>query len=111
METALPTISGPTTYKEAVSSPEASKWINAMEVELNELRRQQTWDLVPLPPGRQAIPGRWVNVVKETIEGPIFKSRWVAKGFKQQPGLDFNETYANTVNPVVYRLILAFTAL
>jgi len=111
METALPTISGPTTYREAVQSPESEKWIKAMEVELTELKRQNTWDLCPLPPGRQAIPGRWVNVIKETTDGPIFKSRWVAKGFRQQPGLDFNETYANTVNPVVYRLVLAFAAL
>lgn len=50
-------------------------------------------------------------MIKETTDGPIYKARWVAKGFRQQPGLDFNETYANTVNPVVYRLILAFAAL
>jgi len=111
METALPSISGPATYKEAIESPESKKWINAMEIELTELKRQNTWDLAPLPPGRQAIPGRWVNAIKETINGPIYKSRWVAKGFRQQPGLDFNETYANTVNPVVYRLILALVSL
>lgn len=111
METALPTINGPSTYREALESPEASKWKQAMEIELEELKRQNTWDLVPLPTGRQAIPGRWVNVVKETTDGPVYKSRWVAKGFRQQAGLDFNETYANTVNPVVYRFILAFTAL
>ena len=82
-----------------------------MEIELTELKRQNTWDLAPLPLGRQAIPRRWVNAIKETTDGPIYKSRWVAKGFRQQPGLDFNETYANTVNPVVYRLILAFASL
>ena len=82
-----------------------------MEIELTELKRQNTWDLTPLPLERKVIPRRWVNVIKDTIEGPIFKSRWVAKGFRQQLGLDFNEIYVNTVNLVVYRLILAFTAL
>ena len=82
-----------------------------MEKELDELDKQGTWDLVALPPGRQAIPGRWVYAIKPTQPDPTYKARWVAKGFRQQPGLDFNETYANTVNPVVYRLILALSAL
>ena len=66
---------------------------------------------MPLPPRRQAIPGRWVYAIKPTEPEPTYKARWVAKGFRQQLGLDFNETYANTVNPVVYRLILALSAL
>lgn len=111
METAIPAIHSPATYREAISSQKAAKWIKAMETELNELNRHKTWELVPLPPGRQAIPGRWVYAIKPTEPEPTFKARWVAKGFRQQPGLDFNETYANTVNPVVYRLVLALAAL
>jgi len=66
---------------------------------------------VEIPPDRKPIPGRWVFAIKDTTPDPTYKARWVAKGFRQQSGLDFNETYANTVNPVVYRLILAYAAL
>jgi len=111
MDTALATVAGPTGYKEAIADPRAIKWKEAMEKELNELKRHNTWTLVPLPPGRKAIPGRWVLALKETDSEPIYKARWVAKGCWQQLGLDFNETYANTVNPIASRLLLAYAAL
>ena len=41
---------------------------------------------------------------------PIYKARWVAKGFQQKLGVDFNETFASTVNPTTYRLLLAIAA-
>ena len=82
-----------------------------METEYKELIRQNTWTLKDLPIGKQVIPGRWVLTLKDAKPEAFHKARWVAKGFRQQPGIDFNETYANTVNPVVYRIILAYAAL
>jgi hypothetical protein len=82
-----------------------------MNKELEELKRQKTWDLVPLPEGRKALKGRWVLKIKNPPNSePIYKARWVAKGFQQKYGLDFTETYANTTNPVIYRLLLALAA-
>ena len=50
-------------------------------------------------------------MMKEPVnEKPFHKARWVAKGFLQQLGLDFNETYANTVNPIAWRLLLSIGA-
>ena len=66
--------------------------------------------MVPLPPGRKAIPGRFVLVIKDTIL-PIKKARWVVKGFHQRPGENYLETYANTANPVIIKLLLAYAAL
>lgn len=110
-ERALATIAGPKTFKGAISSPNAPDWQGAMEREVTELENQNTWTLVKLPPGRQSIPGRWVFTIKDTDNGPLYKGRWVAKGFWQQPGIDYNETYANTVNPIVYRYLLALAGL
>ena len=39
-----------------------------------------------------------------------YKARWVAKGFQQKLGVDFGETFANTVTPTTYRLLLAIAA-
>ena len=111
-DTALPAIE-PTSLKEAKASPDSEKWLAAMRKELDELNRQKTWTLVPLPEGRKALRGRWVLKIKTPPIGsqePIYKARWVAKGFQQKYGVDFTETYANTANPVTYRLLLALAA-
>ena len=97
-------------YEDALNSPDTEEWNAVMTKEHDTLVRQKTWDLVPLPPGRKAIPGRFVLVIKDT-DPPIKKARWVAKGFHQRHGEDYLETYANTVNPVIIRLLLAYAAL
>ena len=106
-EIALPTV---VAYRYALQSPDAIEWVEAINEEYRDLMRQKTWDLVPLPPGRKAIPGHFVLTIKDTIP-PKKKARWVAKGFHQRPGEDFSEVFANTVNPVVYRLLLAYASL
>jgi hypothetical protein len=110
-EIAIPAIEEPNNLEEVKASKDSKQWYLAIQKELNELKRQNTWDLVPLPPNRKPLKGRWVLKIKYPPEGePIYKARWVAKGFQQRFGIDFNETYANTVNPVAYRLILALAA-
>ena len=101
----------PLDYQQAISSPESEEWTKAMKAEITELQAKETWDLVPLPPEKKALKGRWVFKLKELPDkNSLYKARWVAKGFQQKPGVDFTETFANTVNPTTYRLILAIAA-
>ena len=105
---ALPAILEPTTFQQAKKDDNSERWQQAMQQELNELQNQKTWELVQLPPNRKALKGRWVYKVKYPPDKPpIYKARWVAKGFQQRPGVDFGETFANTANPTTYRLLLA----
>jgi len=59
-----------------------------MQEEYNALLRNRTWDLVPLPAGRQAIGCKWIFRIKENADGSInrFKARLVANGFHQVHG-------------------------
>jgi len=98
------------TYLEAIKSPNASKWINAMNLEFNALKAKGTWTLVPKQADLKVLKGRWVLKEKLTQNGPIYKARWVAKGFQQILGVDFNETFANTANPIIYRLLFVIGA-
>lgn len=54
----------PATYTEAMASPNAEAWKEAMQREFNSLIEYKTWDLVPLPPGRQKIRCKWVFKIK-----------------------------------------------
>ena len=69
-----------------------------------------TWDLVELPEGREAIGSKWVFKVKHDSCGKVdrFKGRLVAKGYSQQYGIDFEETFAPVVRFSAIRTLLAF---
>ena len=95
------------TYKEAMASVEAQKWKEACSIEFNTLKSKDTWTLVPRTRDLKVIDGKWVLKIKDPHRIPLYKARWVARGFQQQYGVDFFETFANTVNTTAWRLILA----
>ena len=67
-----------------------------MQEELQALKKNDTWELVPLPAGKRAVGCKWVYTVKQTLEGKIdrYKARLVAKGYSQTYGIDYDETFA-----------------
>ncbi|TPX34262.1 DNA-directed DNA polymerase [Synchytrium endobioticum] len=102
----------PLTYKQAVLTPESSEWLKSMAEEVQSLIENETWKLVPLPAGSKAIGGKWVFKVKRDNMGEIdkLKSRWVALGYTQKLGIDFEETFAPTSHLATIRLFLSIVA-
>jgi hypothetical protein len=88
------------------------EWTEAMQSEFDALQRQNTWSLVPPPPGQNIIGCRWVYKLKHNFDGSIsrYKARLVAKGFHQQAGLDFDETFSPVVKPPTIRIVLSLAA-
>ena len=84
--------------KEAMTSPEKSKWTNAMEKEMESLRTNDVWDLVELPKDRKAVVSKWVFKMKVGVDGSYehHKAR-LAQGFSLQYGLDYDETFSPVV--------------
>jgi histone deacetylase 1/2 len=95
----------PTNVKQALAD---SQWLKAMQAEYSALMNNNTWSLVPLPAHRRAIGCKWVFRIKENPDGSInkYKARIVAKGFNQEAGFDFQETFSPVVKPVTIRIIL-----
>ena len=67
-----------------------------MKEELDALHKNNTWDLVDLPPGKSMVGCKWVYKIKTCSDGTIdrYKARLVARGFTQEYGVDYEETFA-----------------
>ncbi|CAI7730490.1 unnamed protein product [Closterium sp. NIES-54] len=99
------------TYAEAVSGPWASQWRAAMDSEMASYRSRGTYiDEVP-PPGANVVDGMWIFRVKRPPGSPpIFKARYVARGFSQREGVDFFQTFAPTPKMTTLRVLLHVAA-
>ena len=82
--------------KEALTSPDAIFWKEAINDEMEYLISNRTQKLVDLPLGCKTIGCKQVLRKKLKPGGSIdkFKARLVAKGFKQKSGLDFFDTFS-----------------
>lgn len=97
------------TFSQAILDP---AWKGAMTEEFDSLVQNDTWELVPLPPGKKAISARWVYRAKHELNPTRvrLKARLVARGFEQKHGIDFDDTFAPVVKWSTLRLIIALAA-
>ncbi|CAI7917109.1 unnamed protein product [Closterium sp. NIES-54] len=101
----------PRTYHGAVSGQWASQWIAATESEMASWRSTGTYvDVVP-PPGTNVVDGMWIFKMKwPPGSPPVFKARYVARGFSQHEGVDFFHTFALTPKMTTFRVLLHVVA-
>ena len=83
-----------------------------MQLEMDSLYKNSTWELVHLPACKRVLPCKWIykQKVTDSASKPIYKARLVAKGFKQQEGVDFDEIFSPTVKMTTLRCVLALVA-
>nr|GFA62461.1 hypothetical protein [Tanacetum cinerariifolium] len=99
----------PKTYKDALTQ---SCWIKAMQEELHEFECLEVWELVPRPYKVMVITLKWIYKVKLDELGGILKNkaRLVARGYRQEEGIDFEESFAPGARLEAIRIFLALAA-
>ncbi|GJS10321.1 retrovirus-related pol polyprotein from transposon TNT 1-94 [Tanacetum coccineum] len=99
----------PKNYKDALTQ---ACWIEAMQEELNEFERLEVWELVPRPDKVMVITLKWIYKVKLDELGGILKNkaRLVARGYRQEEGIDFEESFALVARLDAIRIFLAYAA-
>ena len=78
-------LSDPSTFEAAVNGPDQVHWHKAIQAELESMRPRGVFRAANLPIGQRAIGTKWVFKIKGEANESIdkYKSRLVAKGFKQ----------------------------
>ena len=81
-----------------------------MKDEFQSLEKNKVWELTKLPKNKNLVSGKWHFTLKRNGNGKIimYKARYVARGFNQKQGVDFEETYSPTVKLVTLRFLLSF---
>ncbi|CAI7909101.1 unnamed protein product [Closterium sp. NIES-54] len=98
-------------YAEAIEGPYSSQWQSAMDAEMASWKSTGTYvDEVP-PPGANIVSGMWILRVKRPPGSPpVFKARYVARGFSQRQGVNYFQTFSPTPKMTTLRVLLYVAA-
>nr|GFA17841.1 retrotransposon protein, putative, unclassified [Tanacetum cinerariifolium] len=99
----------PKNVKEAMTDP---AWIESMQEELLQFKRMDVWVLVPTPDNISPLTLKWIFKNNQDEEQTVIrnKSRLVVRGYRQEEGLDFEESFASVARMEAIRLFLAYDA-
>ena len=83
----------PGNFEEAIKH---DVWKTAMQEEIHVIEKNKTWELVKKPQDKEVIGVKWIYKTKLNPDGSIqrHKASIVAKGYSQQPGIYYHETFA-----------------
>ncbi|GJY71184.1 putative ribonuclease H-like domain-containing protein [Tanacetum coccineum] len=99
----------PRNVKEEMTDP---GWIDSMQEELLQFKRLDVWELVPLSNNIKPLTLKWLFKNKHDEENTIIrnKTRLVVRGYRQDEGIDFEESFALVAKMKAIKIFLAYVA-
>ena len=99
----------PQSLKEALGGNNSKKWKEALDAEYSSLISNETWELVPPPKDANIVRSKWVLKVKQDAVGNInrYKARFIAQGYSQTQGVDYEEVFSPIARDSSIRTLLA----
>nr|GEZ34615.1 hypothetical protein [Tanacetum cinerariifolium] len=99
----------PKSVKEALTDP---AWIEPMQEQLHQFIRLDVWELVPSPDGIKPLTLKWLFKNKHDEENTVIrnKTRLVVRGYRQEEGIDFEESFALVARMEAIKIFLAYAA-
>jgi hypothetical protein len=72
--------------------------------EYKSILTNDVWDVVPRPQGKSVVTSKWIYKVKFSTDGSMEKceARFVARGFSQKEGINYDETFAPVVRLALF---------
>nr|GEY98580.1 hypothetical protein [Tanacetum cinerariifolium] len=97
----------PKSVKEALTD---SAWIESMQEELHQFIRLDVWELVPSPDGIKPLTLKWLFKNKHDEENTAIrnKTRLFVIGYRQEEGIDFEESFTPVARMEAIRIFLAY---
>eukprot|EP00253_Pinus_taeda_P020799 PITA_20799 len=83
-----------------------------MNGELEQIEKNNTWELIPRPHDKNVIGTKWIFKNKLNKNGEVIRSkaRLVCKGYAQLEGIDFEETFAPVAGLEAIRMFLSLSS-
>ena len=82
-----------------------------MVEEYDSIIRNSVWDVVPRPQDKSVVSSRWFYKVNQAADGSVekHKARFVARGFSQVEGIDYDENFSLVARYSSIRSMLALS--
>jgi hypothetical protein len=83
-----------------------------MVEEYQSIMKNDVWEVVPRPEGKFVVTSKWLFKIKHATDGSMekYKARFVACGFSQEEGIDYDETFAPVARYTSIRTIISLAS-
>jgi hypothetical protein len=99
----------PATFEEATQK---KQWKEAMTEEHQSIMKNDVWEIMPKPKEKSMVTSKWVSKIKHAADRSVdkYKTRFIAIGFSQKEGEDYDKTFAPVSRYTSIRAIISLVA-